>query len=152
MAELQVGDVAPAFEAQTQSGKTVKLSDLKGKTVVLYFYPKDDTPGCTKEACSFRDHIGALQAKDVVVLGVSADDVTSHQKFAQKFSLPFDLLADTDKRIIQAYGAWGEKTNYGKSYMGIIRSTVVIGPDGKVKEIIKKVNTETHATDILATL
>jgi peroxiredoxin Q/BCP len=152
MAELKVGDVAPAFSAKTQSGKTVALKELKGKTVVLYFYPKDDTPGCTKEACSFRDNFAALKAKGVVVLGVSADDEASHQKFVEKFSLPFDLLADTDKQIIQAYGAWGEKTNYGKTYMGIIRSTVVIGPDGKIKELIKKVNTETHATDILATL
>jgi len=152
MAELKVGDVAPQFEAQTQSGKTVSLKQLAGKTVILYFYPKDDTPGCTKEACGFRDGYAALQAKGAVVLGVSADEVASHQKFATKFSLPFDLLADPERKIIEAYGAWGEKSMYGKKYMGIVRITVVIGPDGKIAQLYPKVNTETHAQDILSTL
>jgi peroxiredoxin Q/BCP len=152
MAELKVGDLAPAFEAQTQSGKTVSLKQLAGKTVILYFYPKDDTPGCTKEACGFRDGYAALQAKGAVILGVSADSVESHQKFATKFSLPFDLLADPERKIIEAYGAWGEKSMYGKKYMGIVRITVVIGPDGKIRQLYPKVSPETHAQDILATL
>jgi len=152
MASLAVGDPAPAFSAQTQAGDTVTLAGLKGKTVILYFYPKDDTPGCTKEACAFRDSYADFKAKGAVVLGVSADSVASHDKFATKFSLPFQLLADPDRQIIEAYGAWGEKSMYGKQYMGIIRTTVVIGPDGKVAQLYPKVSPETHAAEILATL
>lgn len=150
MADLNVGDPAPDFTAKNQNGETISLSELSGKRVVLYFYPKDDTPGCTKEACSFRDNITALNDKNTVVLGVSPDDEASHQKFIDKYDLPFDLLADPDKEIIQAYGAWGEKNMYGKKKMGIIRSTFIIGPDGNLEKIYKKVKTATHAEDILA--
>ncbi len=152
MATLSPGDPAPSFTATTNTGETVSLEDFRGKTVVLYFYPKDDTPGCTKEACSFRDNIDELKRKDVVVLGVSADSVASHQKFIDKYNLPFTLLSDPDRSIIQAYGAWGEKSMYGKIMMGLMRSTVVIGPEGKILKRYAKVKTDTHAEDILADL
>ncbi len=150
MADLKEGDKAPAFTAKTQDGTTVSLDEYSGKTVVLYFYPKDDTPGCTKEACNFRDNIEELHQRDVAVLGVSPDSEESHRKFIEKYDLPFTLLSDPDKEILQAYGAWGEKTNYGKTSMGVIRSTFVIGPDGTIQKIYRKVKTETHAVDILA--
>ena len=151
MALLNVGDQAPAFAGATQSG-TVSLKALAGKHVVLYFYPKDDTPGCTKEACGFRDGIAALKAKNAVVIGVSADSAASHAKFAAKYSLPFDLLADPDKTVINAYGAWGEKVRYGQKSLGILRITYVIGPDAKIKAVFPKVSPETHAEDILKVL
>ncbi len=141
---LAVGTPAPDFTAKDTNGNTVSLSDFAGKTVVLYFYPKDDTPGCAKEACSFRDNYSAYQGKDVAVLGVSADDESSHQAFTQKFNLPFPLLADTDFSIIKAYDADGG--GYAK------RVTYVIGPDGKISHAYTSVKTETHATDILADL
>ncbi|MCX7606500.1 MAG: thioredoxin-dependent thiol peroxidase [Bacteroidia bacterium] len=146
---LSVGAPAPDFEAPDQSGRMVRLSDFRGKKVVLYFYPKDDTPGCTKEACNLRDHYATLQANGYVVLGVSADDVQSHKKFAEKYSLPFPLLADPDKKIIQAYGAWGKKRMYGKEYEGIQRITYVIDEQGRVAHVITKVKTESHAEQIL---
>lgn len=146
---LNKGDIAPDFSAKDQNGNTVNLKDYKGKTVILYFYPKDDTPGCTKEACNFRDNYNMLIQKGMVVLGVSADDEESHKKFAEKYNLPFPLLADTDKKIIESYGVWGEKNMYGKKSMGILRTTFIIDKDGKIQEIIKKVDTEAATEQIL---
>ena len=128
---IEVGQLAPAFTLPDQNDKEHSLSDYSGKYVVVYFYPRDNTPGCTKEACCFRDNISAFTDKDCVILGVSKDSAKSHNKFIDKFELPFDLLI-ADEAMMEAYGAWGEKNNYGKKYMGIIRSTVLIGPDGKV--------------------
>ncbi len=152
MSELKVGDKAPAFSAADQSGKTISLSDFTGKTVVLYFYPKDDTPGCTKEACSFRDEFSKFQDKNVVVLGVSPDDVKSHGEFATKFNLPFSLLADTEKKMANDYGVWVEKNMYGKKSMGVERSTFVIDGAGKLQAIHRKVKAETHPVELLASL
>ncbi|MCS7028532.1 MAG: thioredoxin-dependent thiol peroxidase [Bacteroidia bacterium] len=149
---LNIGDIAPDFSAKDQNGTLLKLSDFKGKTVILYFYPKDDTPGCTKEACNFRDNYSTLLQKGMVVLGVSADDEQSHKKFADKFNLPFPLIADTEKNIIHAYGVWGEKNMYGKKSMGIIRTTFIIDPEGKIQDIIKKVDTEKATEQILKRL
>jgi thioredoxin-dependent peroxiredoxin len=132
MGKLQVGDQAPEFETIDDKGNKVKLSDFRGKRVILYFYPKDDTPGCTTQACNFRDNSAELEAKNAVVLGVSPDDVDSHQKFKSKFHLNFPLLVDEDHRIADAYGAWGEKENFGKKYMGIIRSQLIIDENGKI--------------------
>lgn len=132
MPQLQVGDPAPDFTAVTDAGVTVTLRDYQGKRVVLYFYPKDDTPGCTTQACSFRDNYVEIEERNAVVLGVSPDDQKSHVKFKTKFNLPFTLLVDEDHAIAEAYGAWGEKSMYGKKYMGIIRSQVVIDATGKV--------------------
>ena len=146
---LKEGDVAPDFNSKDQNGETVKLSDYKGKKVVLYFYPKDDTPGCTKEACSFRDADDVYNSKGIKVFGVSTDDEKSHQKFISKFQLPFDLLADTDKSIVESYGVWGEKSMYGKKYMGTTRKTFLIGEDGKIAKIFDKVNVEQHADEVL---
>ena len=146
---LKEGDKAPDFESKDQDGKAVKLSDLKGQRVVLYFYPKDDTPGCTKEACSFRDADDVYRGKNIRVLGVSTDDEKSHQKFISKFQLPFDLLADTDKEIVEAYGVWGEKSMYGKKYMGTNRKTFLIDTDGKIAKIFDKVDVAAHADEVL---
>ncbi len=132
MEKLKTGDKAPDFTAQTDSGQQVSLSDFRGKRVVLYFYPKDDTPGCTVQACSFRDNYAALEEQNAVVLGVSPDDADSHVKFKTKFDLPFPLLVDEDHTIAEAYGVWGEKTNYGKTYMGITRSNFVIDENGTI--------------------
>jgi peroxiredoxin Q/BCP len=152
MAELKTGDVAPDFETVDDGGKSVKLGDYRGKRVVLYFYPKDDTPGCTKQACNFRDSYSELQGQNAVVLGVSPDDVTSHEKFKNKFHLPFPLLVDEDHAIAEAYGVWGEKTNFGKKYMGIIRSHFVIDEAGKIVEAKYNVNAEKSAEEALAAL
>jgi thioredoxin-dependent peroxiredoxin len=149
MMNLKTGDVAPDFSVNDQHGKPVKLSDFKGKKVVLYFYPKDDTPGCTAEACSLRDNYSALQKAGYVVLGVSADDEKSHQKFIKKFELPFTLLADTDKQIHEKYGTWVEKSMYGRKYMGTARVTFIIDEKGAIAEIIEKVDTKDHAAQIL---
>ncbi|MDZ7371682.1 MAG: thioredoxin-dependent thiol peroxidase [candidate division KSB1 bacterium] len=147
---LKPGDPAPDFSLIGSDGQTYSLSQFLGKKrVVLYFYPKDDTPGCTKEACSFRDQLPQLQAKDAVVLGVSADDSDSHQKFIQKYGLNFPLLSDTDHRVAEAYGAWGEKKMYGKSYMGMIRKTFVIGKDGRIEHAFHKVTPEGHGEEIV---
>jgi len=146
---LQEGDIAPEFSSKNQNGNPVKLSDHKGKKVVLYFYPKDDTPGCTKEACSFRDADDVYNAKGIKVFGVSTDDEKSHQKFISKFQLPFDLLADTDKSIVESYGVWGEKSMYGKKYMGTNRKTFLIGEDGRIAKIFDKVNVDGHADEVL---
>ena len=134
MAKLQKGDKAPDFDTKDADGNEVKLSDLRGKKVVLYFYPKDDTPGCTKQACSFRDSYSQVQAENAVVLGVSPDSAESHEKFIGKFSLPFPLLLDEDHAIAEAYGTWGEKKNFGKTYMGIIRSHFVIDEEGNIAD------------------
>ena len=150
MALLSAGDKAPPFQAADQDGEKVSLSDFKGRKVVLYFYPKDDTPGCTKEACSFRDAWSRLRRKKIAVLGVSADDERSHRKFAEKYDLPFRLLADTDKSILKAYGAWGEKSLYGRKYMGILRTTYLIDEKGRIARVWPRVKPEGHADEILA--
>ncbi len=146
---LQKGDRAPAFEAVDQSGNLIRLSDFAGKKVVLYFYPKDDTPGCTAQACNLRDNYEALLSSGFVVLGVSVDDEKSHQKFARKYELPFPLLADTDHKIVEAYGVWVEKNMYGRQYMGTARTTFVIDESGIITEVIQKVDTKEHTSQIL---
>ncbi|MCU0716745.1 MAG: thioredoxin-dependent thiol peroxidase [Pirellula sp.] len=146
---IEPGVKAPAFTAITDSGKKIKLSDFKGKLIVLYFYPKDDTPGCTKEACAFRDANDALQKRGAVVLGVSPDDEKSHAKFRDKFSLNFPLLADPDHAIADAYGAWREKNMYGKKSMGVQRSTYLIDKDGKVAKVWKRVSVDGHDAAVL---
>jgi peroxiredoxin Q/BCP len=146
---IKEGDAAPDFEARDADGNTVKLSDLRGQKVVLYFYPKDDTPGCTKEACSFRDSHSVLEREGIKVLGVSLDDEKSHRKFAEKFSLPFTLLADTDHVVADAYGVYGEKQFMGKKYMGVDRKTFLIDEQGRVKKVFDKVNVEQHADEVM---
>ena len=146
---IKEGDKAPDFTAKDQDGNDVKLKDLKGQRVVLYFYPKDDTPGCTKEACSFRDSNDVYKDKNIRVLGVSTDSEKSHQKFISKFSLPFTLLADTDKKIVEDYGVWGEKSMYGRKYMGTHRKTFLIDEQGKIAKIFEKVNVSEHADEVL---
>ena len=149
---LSVGDTAPNFTVKDTNGNTVTLSDYAGKTVVLYFYPKDDTPGCAKEACSFRDNYQQYLSQGITVFGVSMDDEASHQAFTQKFNLPFPLLADEEKKIVNAYGVWGEKVFMGRKYQGIHRVTFLIGPDGRIKQIWPKVKPEDHAAEVLAAL
>lgn len=146
---LQIGDAAPDFETRDQNGNPVRLSDFRGKKVVLYFYPKDDTPGCTAEACSLRDNYEHLQKAGYEVLGVSVDDEKSHQKFIKKYNLPFPLLADTDHTIVEAYDVWHEKSMYGRKFMGIVRTTFLIDEQGVISEIITKIDTEKHAEQIL---
>ena len=149
---VEEGKPAPDFELPSDSGERVRLSDLRGNPVVLYFYPADDTTGCTKQACGIRDAYGEFERAGAVVFGVSPDDEASHVRFREKYELPFTLLADTDHTVAEQYGAWGEKTNRGRTYMGIIRSTVVIGPDGTVMKAMPNVKPETHADDVLAVL
>lgn len=149
---LKEGDEAPAFTVNTNGGGKISLADYKGKNVILYFYPKDDTPGCTKEACAFRDHFADFKKKGAVVLGVSTDPVKSHDKFVEKFKLPFTLLADEDKKIVEAYGVWGQKSFMGRKYLGTHRVTFLIGPDGKIKKIWPKVKPEEHTAEVLAAL
>lgn len=146
------GEQAPAFTAKDQNGNTVTLAQFLGKKVVLYFYPKDSTPGCTAEACDFRDNYQGLKAKGIEVLGVSIDDEKSHQKFITKYDLPFTLLADTDQAIVQAYGVWGEKSMYGKKYMGTNRTTFVIDETGKIAHVITKVDTKNPTAQVLELL
>jgi len=150
--KLQEGDLAPAFSAPTNGGGHLSLAELKGKNVILYFYPKDDTPGCTKEACAFRDHFADFKKRGAVVLGVSVDPVKSHDKFVEKFKLPFTLLADVDRKIVEAYGVWGQKSFMGRKYMGVHRVTFLIGPDGRIRKLWPKVKPEEHAADVLAAL
>ena len=152
MSTLQEGSKAPAFSAKDQNGRTVTLDQFKGKKVILYFYPKDNTPGCTTEACDFRDNYQGLLAKGIEVLGVSVDDEKSHQKFISKYNLPFTLLADTDQQIVEAYGVWGEKNMYGKKYMGTNRTTFVIDEQGNIAHIIKKVDTKNATAQVLELL
>ncbi len=147
---IEEGKAAPAFTLPDQDGNKVALKDLKGKQVVVFFYPKDDTPGCTKEACGFRDNFAAFEAADVVLLGISPDAADSHQKFISKYDLPFTLLCDENKTVMEKYGAWGEKNMYGKVSMGVIRSTVWIGEDGKVRRHWKRVSkAEQHPAKVL---
>lgn len=152
MSTLKQGDKAPAFTSKDQNGNPISLSQFKGKKVVLYFYPKDNTPGCTAEACDFRDNYQGLKAQGIEVLGVSVDDEKSHQKFITKYDLPFTLIADTDKAIVEAYGVWAEKNMYGKKYMGTNRTTFIIDEGGNIAHIISKVNTKAATEQVLALL
>lgn len=149
MSLLEVGAKAPIFSTFDQNGKRVSLSDFEGKKIILYFYPKDNTPGCTKEACAFRDKITQFQDLNVVVIGVSIDSIKSHKSFSDKYQLPFTLLSDTDKDIVTNYGVWGEKTMYGKKYFGINRVTYLIDEQGAIATVFPKVKPETHAEEIL---
>ncbi|MBA4182885.1 MAG: thioredoxin-dependent thiol peroxidase [Acidobacteria bacterium] len=143
------GDIAPDFTARDQTGADVKLSDLRGRRVVLYFYPKDDTPGCTKQACSLRDGFSAFEEKNIKVLGVSMDDEKSHKKFIQKYELPFALLVDTDHAIADAYGSYGEKNFIGKNYRGVLRKTFLIDEAGKIVKVFNQVKVDEHANEVL---
>lgn len=149
---LEAGTKAPKFSLPSDEGGKVSLDDFKGKKVVLYFYPKDDTSGCTAQACEFRDSWSAVKAAGAVVLGVSPDGVTSHGKFRRKYDLPFPLLADEDHAVAEAYGAWGEKSMYGRKYHGILRTTFVIGTDGRIEKVFLKVKPKGHAAEVLAAL
>ena len=149
---LKEGDLAPTFNAIDQHGKTINLEQYKGKKLVLYFYPKDNTPGCTAEACDFRDNYQSLISKGIEVIGVSVDDEKSHQKFIEKFTLPFTLIADTDKKLVETYGVWAEKNNYGKKYMGTNRTTFIIDEKGYILHIIKKVDTKKSSKQVLELL
>ena len=150
--KLKVGDAAPKFSVATSGGGKISLADYLGKNVILYFYQRDDTPGCTKEACAFRDGFADFKKKGAVVLGVSPDSVKAHDKFVEKFKLPFPLLADEDKKIANAYGVWGEKSFMGRKYLGVFRVTFLIGPDGKIKKIWPSVKPEEHPAEVLAEL
>jgi peroxiredoxin Q/BCP len=152
MAQLKEGAAAPVFSGKDQDGKTVKLEDFKGEKVILYFYPKDDTPGCTAEACNLRDNYKSLLSRGFAILGVSPDDEKSHDKFKTKYTLPFSLIADPDAKIIKAYKAWGEKNMYGKKYEGVLRTTYVIDETGKILKIFSKVDTKDHTRQILEAL
>lgn len=149
MIELTEGQIAPDFSGKDQNGNSISLSDFSGKDIILYFYPKDDTPGCTAEACSFRDNYQNLIQQGFVVLGVSTDDEKSHLKFINKHSLPFPLIADTDRKIVETYGVWVEKSMYGKKYMGVARKTFIIGKDGNIRKIIDKVDTKNSSAQVL---
>lgn len=146
---LEAGEQAPAFALKDQDGETHRLTDYQGRTVVLYFYPKDETPGCIKEACSFRDRHEEILATGAVVLGVSTDDAASHQKFAAHYGLPFPLLVDTDAKVATAYGSWGDKVLYGKHSIGMTRSTFVIGPDGRLTKVWKRATAKGHGEQAL---
>jgi thioredoxin-dependent peroxiredoxin len=151
MAEnLKPGDKAPAFQANDQNGEQISLEKFSGKKIILYFYPKDNTPGCTSEACSLRDGYDDLLAAGFVVVGVSPDSEKSHRNFAEKHGLPFHLVADTDRKMLMDYGAWGEKKMYGKTYEGVIRTTFVISEEGKIEHVIPKVDTKNHAQQIMS--
>ena len=152
MTVLKIGDKAPAITSQDQDGNNVSLEDFKGRKVILYFYPKDSTPGCTAEACNMRDNYHLLQQKGFVILGVSADDEKSHKNFSSKNMLPFPLLVDKEKRIIQSFGVWGKKKMYGKEYDGILRMTFIISEEGKIEKIFEKVDTKNHTEQILKEL
>jgi len=152
MAQLKEGASAPDFSGKDQDGKIIRLADFKGKKVILYFYPKDDTPGCTAEACNLRDNYESLLSKGFSIIGVSPDTEKSHTKFRTKYTLPFSLIADPDTTIIKAYGAWGEKKMYGKSYMGVLRTTYVIDEKGKIMKTFTKVDTQNHTQQILTEL
>ncbi|MCL7973499.1 MAG: thioredoxin-dependent thiol peroxidase [marine benthic group bacterium] len=149
---LNEGDIAPDFELATYGGDTIKLSDLRGRRVVLYFYPKDDTSGCTKEACGFRDNLAALEESNATVIGVSPDGVASHEKFRDKYDLNFPLLSDPDHQVAEAYGAWGTKKMYGREYQGILRSTFVIDPEGRIEKVYAKVKPAEHAGQVASDL
>ena len=146
---LQIGDKAPQFSGKDEAGNTVSLKDLKGKKVVLYFYPEDDTPACTTQACNLRDNYATLQKEGYTIIGISPNDEASHQKFKEKYSLPFTLIADGKHTIINKYGVWGEKNLYGRKYMGLHRTTFVIDENGVIQKILKKPRTKVHAEEIL---
>jgi len=148
----KAGDVAPNFTVATSGGGKISLADYLGRPVILYFYPRDDTPGCTREACAFRDQFADFKKKGAVILGVSTDPVKSHDKFVEKFKLPFTLLADEDRKIVEAYGVWGQKSFMGRKYLGTHRVTFLIGPDGRIKKIWPLVKPEAHAAEVLASL
>ncbi len=150
--KLKVGDRAPEFSTLTSGGSTLSLAELKGKPVIVYFYPRDDTPGCTKEACGFRDAFAEFKKRGALILGVSPDSVKSHDKFISKFQLPFPLLSDTEHRIAEAYGVWGEKIFMGRKYLGVHRVTFLVGPDGRIQNIWPRVKPEEHAAEVLAAL
>ena len=150
--QLKIGQKAPVFALPNQDGKIMRLSDFKGKKVVLYFYPKDDTPGCTKESCAFRDGLDEIHASGAVVLGISGDSVDSHKKFVKKFNLNFPLLSDEKKTVLQAYGVWKEKSLYGRKFMGIERTTFIIDEQGKLDDIFEKVKVDGHLEEVLAEL
>ena len=152
MAQLKIGDKAPEFDLPTGDGRKLSLKDLKGKKVVLYFYPKDSTSGCTREACSFQDNLKTIEKKGAVVVGVSADSVDSHRKFAEKYELTFPLVSDEKKEIVKKYGVWKEKSLYGKTYMGVERTTFIIDGKGTVSHIFPKVKVDGHTEEILAAL
>lgn len=147
---LEAGRQAPSFSGKTQRGDTVSLSDYRGQKLTLYFYPKDDTPGCTKQACDLRDHLGLLKEAGIAVVGVSGDDVESHEAFAEKYNLPFPLVADPGHEILKSYGVWGEKNFYGKKSMGIKRTTFLIDEDGVIRHVFKRPKTEAHTAEILS--
>lgn len=149
---LKPGDIVEDFTLENSAGEIVKLSDYKGRKVVVYFYPRDNTPGCTTEACSFRDEISQYIDKNVVILGISRDSVKSHKNFTEKYDLPFQLLSDPEARVVQQFGAWGEKKNYGKTYMGILRSTFILDETGQVLYTFEKVKTKDHARAVLEEL
>ena len=149
---LKVGDKAPSFKLKNQDGKVISLADLKGKPIVLYFYPKDDTPGCTKEACNFRDEFPKFGKMKAEIIGVSIDSVESHKKFANKYKLPFSLLSDEKKEVVEKYGVWQEKSMYGKKYMGIVRTTFIIDTEGKINKIFPKVKVEEHNKEVMEAL
>ena len=152
MVKLQVGDKAPGFTGFNQEGKEIKLEDFSGSKLILYFYPKDDTPGCTAEACNFNDNHNSWLDKGYSVVGVSPDDVESHRKFREKYGLQFDLIADPEKKILEAYGVWGEKNMYGKKYMGVLRTTFIIDEEGIIQKIFEKVDTKDHTNQIIKNL
>jgi peroxiredoxin Q/BCP len=152
MALLNEGDKAPDFSGINQHGKKISLSDYKGKKVILYFYPKDNTPGCTSESCNLNDNYQMWLSKGFEVIGVSPDSEASHKKFADKYNLSFNILADTEKEILQAYGAWGEKKMYGKIYMGVLRTTYIINEEGIIEKVFEKVKTKDHTNQIISTL
>mgnify|MGYP000925339676 FL=1 len=149
MSSIEIGDKSPAFSGVNQDGKTVSLTDFQGKKLVLYFYPKDDTPGCTAESCNLSENYHRFQEQGYEVLGVSPDTEKKHQKFIDKYQLKFDLLADTEKEVIQAYGVWVEKNMYGRKYMGVARTTFIIDENGMIEDVLKKVKTKEHTTQIL---
>jgi len=149
---LEEGDPAPDFSARATGGLELSLSDLRGKNVILYFYPKDDTPGCTKEACGFRDYFAEMRKRGALVVGVSKDTAKSHEKFAEKFDLPFPLLSDQDHKIAEAYGVWGEKKFMGRTFMGMHRVTFLIGEDGRIRKIWRQVKPDVHAEEVLEAL
>ncbi len=149
---LKKGDIAPSFTLPDKEGNAVSLGDFSGKKVVLYFYPKDNTPGCTRQACAFAAAYGQFAQKNAVVIGISRDGVASHAKFAEKYSLPFILLSDPDLEVIQAYGVWQEKKMYGKTSMGVVRTTFVIDEQGRIAEVMPKVKPDTNAAEVLAML
>ena len=152
MSKLTVGKKAPKFKGVDQDGNKIQLSDFEGQTLAIYFYPKDNTPGCTAQACDIRDNYKVLSKKKIAIIGVSCDDEKSHLKFIQKFELPFPLIADTDQKIVNQFGVWVEKSMYGRNYMGIARTTFIIDPNGIISHVSEKVDTKNHSAQIIAAL